>query len=257
MRNAGDDVAGDDVAGDGRGAAPMRLPDGEPEAGPWQVHALTDLAAWLLAVVGEPAGRPAVVAVDGRSANGKSTFAARLAAAVPGSTVVHTDDIAWYVSFFGWEDLLVDGVLVPVHRGEAVAFRPPAWDERARPGAIEVPAGARLLLVEGVGSGRRAFSPWLDAVVWVQSDRPEAERRGIERDGGDVGFWEEWEAEERPFLAADRPWERAVLTVCGTPVLPHDPGHEVVVAPGSAPGLGWPGRASGEGSGEGPGGEPR
>ena len=245
MRNAQQDAAADvaagGVAGHARGRTPMRLPDGEPEAGPWRVCALADVAAWLLGVVGEPVGRPAVVAVDGRSANGKSTFAARLAAAVPGTTVVHTDDVAWYVSFFGWEDLLVDGVLVPAHRGEAVAFRPPVWDERARPGAIEVPAGARLLVVEGVGSGRRAFSPWLDAVVWVQSDRPEAERRGIERDGGDVGFWEEWEAEERPFLAADRPWERAVLAVCGTPALLCDPDREVVVAPGGAHGAGWPG----------------
>jgi hypothetical protein len=37
-------------------------------------------------------------------------------------------------------------------------------------------------------------------------------------------------AEERPFLAADRPWERAGLVVAGTPGLPHDPATELVVA---------------------------
>jgi hypothetical protein len=37
-------------------------------------------------------------------------------------------------------------------------------------------------------------------------------------------------AEERPFLAADRPWERARLVVAGTPPLGHDPRTELVVA---------------------------
>lgn len=32
-------------------------------------------------------------------------------------------------------------------------------------------------------------------------------------------FWDEWEAEESPFLAADRPWERADAILCGTPEL--------------------------------------
>lgn len=76
--------------------------------------------------------------------------------------------------------------------------------------------------------------PLLDAVVWVQSDTVEADRRGIERDGGDQAaaeFWHEWGAQELPFLAADRPWERADVIVTGTPALPHDPATEVVVAP--------------------------
>jgi hypothetical protein len=34
-----------------------------------------------------------------------------------------------------------------------------------------------------------------------------------------------------PFLAADRPWERADVIVSGTPELDHDPVDEVVVAP--------------------------
>jgi len=86
-----------------------------------------------------------------------------------------------------------------------------------------VPSGAPLLVVEGVGAGRRALEPLLDAVIWVQTDRILATRRGLERDGGDVAFWDEWEARERPFLAADRPWERAVLVISG-----QDVRHELV-----------------------------
>ena len=68
----------------------------------------------------------------------------------------------------------------------------------------------------------------------MQSDAREAERRGIARDGGTqavVDFWAEWQAEERPFQAEQRPWERATLVVAGTHVLDHDRGTELVVAP--------------------------
>src|SRR6476646_264266 len=50
---------------------------------------------------------------------------ARLQDAIAGSAVVHTDDIAWWHSRFGWAGLLIDGILVPFHRGELVSFRPP------------------------------------------------------------------------------------------------------------------------------------
>ncbi len=173
----------------------------------------------------DPEGRPRVVAVDGRGASGKSTLASRLSAAVPASVVVSTDDIAWHHSFFGWADLLAVGVLEPARRGDEVSFRPPAWQDRGRVGAIEVPVGQELLIVEGVGAGRRELTELLDAVVWVQSDYEEAERRGIARDvaqgvNGDreqtVAFWHEWMAEELEFLAQQRPWERACAVVAGT-----------------------------------------
>ena len=35
-------------------------------------------------------------------------------------------------------------------------------------------------------------------------------------------------AEEVPFLAGRRPWERADLISCGTPEIPHDSGTELV-----------------------------
>jgi hypothetical protein len=37
--------------------------------------------------------------------------------------------------------------------------------------------------------------------------------------------------EELPFLAADRPWERATIIVAGTSDITHDPIDEVVIAP--------------------------
>ncbi|HEY0813850.1 MAG TPA: hypothetical protein VGE11_11285 [Pseudonocardia sp.] len=187
----------------------MDLPDGEPDCGPWHPVVVADLHSLL--------GCPRVLAVDGRSGSGKSTLVARIVAAVPGAAVVHTDDVAWHHDFFDWADLLAEGVLQPWRDGLGVAYRPPAWDARGRAGAIMAAADAPLLVVEGVGAGRRALAPLVDAMIWVQTDRATATRRGLERDG-DVAFWDEWEARERPFLAADRPWERADLVVSGQDV---------------------------------------
>ena len=103
-------------------------------------------------------------------------------------------------------------------------------DERGRAGAIEVPAGLELVLIEGVGAGQRALTPHLDAVVWVQSDFAEAERRGIARDiaegvNGDTEaaarFWHEWMAAELAFVEEQRQWERACVVVAGTPTRAH------------------------------------
>ena len=119
---------------------------------------------------------------------------------------------------FGWAGTAA-GVLAAARAGEAVSYRPPAWDDRGRAGAIEVPAGTRVVVLEGVGAGRRELRDQLDALVWVQSDFAEAERRGIARDGGGPqaeAFWQAWMAEEIQFLLVDRPWHRADLIVDGT-----------------------------------------
>jgi hypothetical protein len=194
----------------------MRPFAGEPEAGPWEARPIADVARDLLDLPSARATGPCVIAVDGRSGAGKSTFAARVAEAVGGVAIVHSDDVAWHHSFFGWADLMRSGVLAPLRRGEDVAYRPPAWDERGRPGAIEASAGCAAVVVEGVGAGRRDLADLVDVLVWVQSDAHEARARGIERDGGDVAFWDEWEREEVPFLDRHRPWERADLIVAGT-----------------------------------------
>lgn len=200
---------------------------GEPVPVAWRVAPLTELVD---RAAGVP---PRVVAVDGHSASGKTTLAGRLAAAVPGAVVVHTDDVAWWHSFFDWADLLVDGVLAPYRAGQPVAYRPPPWEARDRAGAIVVPVGTPLLVVEGVGSSRRALAPWLDAAFWMYVDPDVRERRDAERVArGEVTatLVEEWMAAEIPFVAADRPWERADAVVAGTPELPHDPVTEIVLA---------------------------
>jgi uridine kinase len=199
----------------------------EPGRDHWQVVPFTEVAN-AVRRPGIGAAQPWIVAVDGRSASGKTTLADRLATVLPRSVIVHTDDLAWHESFFGWAGMLRNEVLTPVRRGLTVAFTPPAWPAHDRDGAITVPADIDLLIVEGVGSSRRGVRDLVDVAIWMHADRVEARRRGLARDiaagvNGDedetIAFWDEWDAAERAFLEEDRPWERADLVVSGTPHL--------------------------------------
>lgn len=214
----------------------MELGPGEPAAGPWRVESLAHFVRALDEVAGSPQSRPRIVAVDGRGGGGKTSLAGRLGAAMAPAVVVHSDDVAWNHSRFGWEDLMVDGVLEPLRAGRAVHYQPPAWAAHDRDGHIDIPVGVRTVIIEGVGVSRRSLVPLIDVAVWMQSDFGEARRRGVERDMIELGrdeseavrIWSEWEAEEVPFLLADRPWERADLIVGTASELPHDAVTQVV-----------------------------
>lgn len=171
-------------------------------------------------------GGTRIVAVDGGSAAGKTTFARRLAVAL-GAGVVHTDDVAWWESFFGWSPLLIEGILEPLLAGRGVRYRPPAWEARARAGAI-VAAPGPALVIEGVGAGRSELSPYLDHLVWVDTDRQLAYERGLARPGEDPDFWREWELAEEEHFERDRPWTRADLLVTNDPP-PPDPERQLRV----------------------------
>lgn len=218
----------------------MRLPSEEPNLGPWGTLPASAVAGMMLEH--RPANRPLVMAIDGRSGSGKSTLADALvnAATALGEepVLVHTDDVAWGYSSFGWDQLLADHVLKPLHRGLPVRWGPPAHTEHGRGQPIDVPLTSSLLVIEGVGAARRSLAPLLDITAWVQSDPAVNHVRGIPRDcrlhhrtrEEAEAIWHRWMADETPHLSADRPWDRADLVVAGTDVgLDHGP-EELVVA---------------------------
>jgi uridine kinase len=221
----------------------MKLGPGEPAAGPWRIEPIHVFADLLAGTAGDPAGRPRIVAVDGRGGGGKTALANRLCRQLQPAAVVHSDDLAWHHSRFGWDDLMIDGVLAPLRAGRAVRYQPPAWRTHGRHHHLELPAGLSTVLVEGVGVSRRSLVPLLDAAVWVQSDLDEARERAIRRDIAEHGWteaealrnWYEWEDEELPFLGDDRPWERCCFIVCTASGQPHDPATEVVVSANRSP----------------------
>lgn len=194
----------------------MRLPPGEPECRPWRPTDPAELYS-LICGTPDPASGPRIVAIDGRGGSGKTMLAQALAALHgPTAEIVHTDDVAWHQSVFGWDSLLAAEVLAPVRAGRGVSYRPPAWVERDRPGAITVSAGAGLVLVEGSGSARRSLAPWLDGSIWVQVDATSGRERLRRRDGDDPRtrrFIADWEREEEPFMLAEQPWARCSWVV--------------------------------------------
>jgi uridine kinase len=201
------------------------------------VQAYADLAARVLA---SPArlGPVRWVAVDGRAGSGKTTFAARLSAAlrVAGASVaeVHTDDL-----LAGWTDIetywprLEEWILEPLRAARAGAYRRYDWlagrfvDEWT---PLPVPD---VLVVEGVASARGIARPELTLSVCVLADRDLRLERGIARDGeGLRAQWLEWLADEDNHYATEQTEERADLLVDGAPELPHDAETEFVLATG-------------------------
>jgi hypothetical protein len=210
----------------------MRLHPGEVEATGWRVETLPEVVRRLREAAPDVVGRPRLIAVDGRGGAGKSTLVERLQAIVPASAIVHTDDIAWNQAYFDWGGLMIENVTRPLHRGDAVEFRPQAWIDHDRPGAITVPAGLDVVWIEGTGIIREEFAPWMDASIWVQGDLDEQERRLVDRDGDSTEQQEHiarWLAEELPLLLREQPWLRATVVVAGTTELDHDPDTHIVV----------------------------
>ncbi|HVH21276.1 MAG TPA: hypothetical protein VNA11_02360 [Pseudonocardia sp.] len=198
----------------------MQLPADEPECRPWNPITVGELWTRVLEGRDTSIDRPWVVAVDGRGGSGKSFLADRLVAAAPfDAEVVHTDDVAWHHSFFGWDDLLAEEILAPARERKAVRFVPPAWRERGRVGAITVSSSCSLLVVEGSGSYRRRLEHLYDVGIYVQADADLALRRLLARDGdtpADRAFIAEWDREEQAVMAAGRPWARADVVLAGT-----------------------------------------
>jgi cytidylate kinase len=171
--------------------------------------------------------QPTVVAIDGRSGSGKTTFATRLSSTL-NATVVHTDDVAWHHSFFDWWSLMIEHILEPFQAGKSIDWTPESWKQRQRMGSIVVPS-TKILIVEGVSASRRELSDWIDVPIWIETSLEIAEQRGLLRDGeAESNFWFEWQAQERPLLEKDQPWTRAKLIVDGAPSLEYNPNTEFV-----------------------------
>ena len=206
----------------------MRLSPVEPHVSAWERVDDAEMRSRVEGVMRVSPTR--LILVDGRSGAGKTTWAERLAEMVKGSALLHTDDVAWNLDAFAWDDLLLSEVIAPWRRGEVVSFVPPGWVTHHRPGSINVPA-THTLIVEGVGAGRATLAREAEATIWVQSDRDAARRRGVERDitlgrtpNEARAFWAEWARAEDPFQDASRVWSRADLILRGTSQEPVEAG---------------------------------
>ncbi|MDN3022463.1 hypothetical protein [Streptomyces sp. S.PB5] len=144
-----------------------------------------------------------LIAVDGHAGSGKSTFAGQLAAALDGAPVLHLDDIASHEELFGWTGRLLAQVIEPLSRGASAHYSPYDWHARRFGPARTLPP-APVILVEGVGAGRRVLRPHLARLLWMELPHEESWRRGRSRDGEEQReFWDGWVRAEVEHFAED------------------------------------------------------
>jgi uridine kinase len=148
-------------------------------------------------------GPARLIGIDGHAGSGKTTLARRLSAALGGAPVVRLDDFASHGAFFDWTAALTRHVLDPLAAGRPVRY--PVYDWERREFAGEAGFGpAPVVLLEGVGAGRRALRPRLALLVWLAVPPEVAWQRGRQRDGpGLAGFWRSWEEAERHHFGED------------------------------------------------------
>jgi cytidylate kinase len=170
------------------------------------------LARWLHARPAR-AGGTRVLAVEGRSGAGKSTFADRVADELA-APVVRMDDL-----YDGWDGLLaganalLEWVLLPLSLGRPPRWRRYDWD-RGEYAEWHTAAVSDALVVEGVGSGARQARQYLSGLVWLEAGEGVRKERALARDGEVYGpHWSRWAAQEERYHAAHGVRARADLTI--------------------------------------------
>ncbi|MGI5371315.1 uridine kinase family protein [Streptomyces iakyrus] len=205
-------------------------PSCRPAPGP----AVRDLAASIRRL-SPSCGPVRLVGVDGHAGSGKSTFAGQLAAALGGAPVLRLDDIASHDALFDWTGRLLEQVIEPLSQGRTAHYAPYDWRVRRFGPSRPLPP-APVLLVEGVGAGRRALRSHLALLLWMELPREEAWARGRSRDGEEQReFWNGWVPAERRHFADDPSRPFADLLV-----RQRDEGYEVLAGPAGTVGSDQP-----------------
>ncbi|MEV7082261.1 hypothetical protein AB0N88_27575 [Streptomyces sp. NPDC093516] len=171
-----------------------------------------------------------LVGIDGHAGSGKTTFSGELARALGGAPVLRLDDIASHDALFDWTGRLLEQVIEPLARGRTAHYSPYDWRAR-RFGPPRPLPPAPVLLLEGVGAGRRALRPRLALLLWLDLPREEAWARGRSRDGEEQReFWNGWVPAERRHFAEDpsRPFADVLVRQI-------EEGYEVLTGPAGSP----------------------
>ncbi|WP_234388835.1 uridine kinase family protein [Streptomyces sp. AS58] len=206
------------------------MPSPRPAPRPASRPPLPDLARTLRELPAS-CGPVRLIGVDGHAGSGKTTLAGRLAEALGGAPVLHLDDIASHGELFAWTGRLLPQVIEPLGRGETARYAPYDWRAR-RFGPPRALPPAPVVLIEGVGAGRRALRPHLAHLLWLEVPHEESWARGQLRDGEEQReFWAGWVEAERRHFAEDPSRPFADLLVRQA-----QEGYEVLRGPSGHPG---------------------
>ena len=158
------------------------------------------------------------VGVDGFGASGKSTLAARIAAALPGSAIVAVDDFA-RPGLRGWDlERFVAQLVEPLLAERAARYQRWDFERDEGTGWLMVPTGVPVI-VEGVSAtDERLPVPW-DLTLWLEAPAEVRWSRILERDGPDRRqLWrDDWLPSEQAYAREQRPMDRVDYIVTGGP----------------------------------------
>ncbi len=159
------------------------------------------------------AKRPVLVAIDGRCAAGKTTLAEELRE-LCGCGVVHMDHFFLQPHQRTEERLNTPGgnvdrervlqeVLLPLSREEAVSYRPYDCKLQALKEAVHVAPGA-VTVIEGAYACHPSLREYYDLKVFLTVEREEQLRRIRRRNGPEaaIQFRERWIPLEEQYIAA-------------------------------------------------------
>jgi hypothetical protein len=175
---------------------------------------------WLAErIVGGAAGRPLLIAVDGRAGAGKSRLTRLLGGALPGASVLKVDGFLWWGDLQGWWPRFEREGLAPLAAGEPARFRVRDWRGdplgRGLGDWLTIPA-AEVVIVDGVTCSRRVAAGLYGARIWVDAPPATCLARGLARDGEQArARWLDWQSREEDFLRHDPIPDRADYLVSG------------------------------------------
>lgn len=216
-------------------SASLTRPDSrwDSEGTLWSMVTLTSEAAIheikeRLARTGESS--PLLIAVDGHSAAGKSTFARQLvqtldAALVPGDDFYQLMEpeerfqlgpAEGAERYYDWERMR-DQVLKPLHEGRAARYRPYDW-ERDTLESREITITPRPMVVaKGLFVSRPEFDSLNSLTVLVVADPDVRRQRQLDRADASAAWLRRWDAAERWYFDRVRPPEHFDVIVNGLP----------------------------------------
>lgn len=162
-------------------------------------------------------GSTRLVCIDGPAGSGKTTLAETLRARLEDSALVHMDDVyrGWETDFDEVHDRLGAQLLEPLRRGRPGRYQRYDWAAERLDTWVDVPV-PEVLVLEGVGSGSRRLDSWMSLLVWIEVEREERVRRGVERDGETVlPYWLAWMEHEQIEHARQHTRERSHVRLRG------------------------------------------
>lgn len=152
--------------------------------------------------------RPFIIALDGRSGSGKTSFATSLASKLGADhsvSVLRLEDM-----YHGWDGLaaaqeLYLQLLPQLAAGQSISW--PLWDwANNRSGQSADFTPAEIVIVEGVGASCAGSAAWVDFSIWLEADKQVRKSRALARDGETYSpFWDQWAAQEDIYQSQQHP----------------------------------------------------